>query len=149
VTSRSLAQQGLLLLLRSQALFGVVAEEARSAPATSAKIRVLFEDHKRNVGLATSLESMVQQEQVGVVVDMPNSLVALAMQKLAGTYRKIAVLPSADNATGQGSSSKGLVSRESLPSALPGAAAYRRPPMVGTTDWYVCSFGVHGTGFLM
>ena len=56
------------------------------------KICVLAGDHKHNVTVASSIAGhWFNDEHVGVVVDMPNSVVALAMQKLAATRDKISI----------------------------------------------------------
>jgi branched-chain amino acid transport system substrate-binding protein len=56
------------------------------------KIRVLFGDHKHNVDVASAMANhWFDDEQVGAVVDMPNSAVALAIQKLAATRKRISV----------------------------------------------------------
>ena len=56
------------------------------------KIRVLAGDHKHNAGVASSIAThWFNDEHVGVVVDMPNSVVALAMQKLAATRDKLSI----------------------------------------------------------
>src|SRR5215472_15317654 len=56
------------------------------------KVRVLFGDHKHNVDTASALvTSWFNDEHVGAVVDMPNSTVALAIQKLADARDKISV----------------------------------------------------------
>jgi branched-chain amino acid transport system substrate-binding protein len=48
------------------------------------KIRVLFGDHKHKLDVASAIANRwFDDEQVGAVVDMPNSAVALAIQKLA------------------------------------------------------------------
>lgn len=56
------------------------------------KIRVLAGDHKHNVAVASAIAAhWFNDEHVGVVVDMPNSVVALAMQKLAATRDKLSI----------------------------------------------------------
>ena len=56
------------------------------------KIRVLFGDHKHNVDVASAITNRwFDDEQVGAVVDMPNSAVALAVQKLAAARKRISV----------------------------------------------------------
>ena len=48
------------------------------------KIRVVFGDHKHKVDVASELAiRWFNEDDVGAVVDMPNSTVALAVQKLA------------------------------------------------------------------
>ena len=56
------------------------------------RIRVLFDDHKHKVDVARGIVThWFDEGQVGAVVDMPNSAVALAMQKLAGTRGRISI----------------------------------------------------------
>src|SRR5262245_50044306 len=56
------------------------------------KIRALFGDHKHNVDVASAITNRwIDDEQVGAVVDMPNSAVALAVQKLAAARKRISV----------------------------------------------------------
>ena len=56
------------------------------------KIRVLFGDHKHNVDVASAITNRwFDDEQVGAVVDMPNSALALAIQKLAAARKRISV----------------------------------------------------------
>src|SRR3974390_1817588 len=56
------------------------------------KVRVLFGDHKHKVDIASALAtSWFNDEHVGAVVDMPNSTVALAIQKLADARDKISI----------------------------------------------------------
>src|SRR5207245_6943039 len=48
------------------------------------KVRVLFGDHKHKIDVASAIATQwFNEEHVGAVVDMPNSAVALATQKLA------------------------------------------------------------------
>jgi branched-chain amino acid transport system substrate-binding protein len=56
------------------------------------KIRVLFDDHRHNIDVATGIAThWFNKENVGAVVDMPNSVVALAMQKLAAKQGRISI----------------------------------------------------------
>jgi branched-chain amino acid transport system substrate-binding protein len=56
------------------------------------EIRVLFGDHKHKVDVASELAiRWFSEDHVGAVVDMPNSTVALAVQKLAGDYGRISI----------------------------------------------------------
>jgi branched-chain amino acid transport system substrate-binding protein len=56
------------------------------------KIRVLFGDHKHNVDVASELTTRwIDDDNVGVVVDMPNSTVALAVQKLTRDRDRISI----------------------------------------------------------
>jgi branched-chain amino acid transport system substrate-binding protein len=56
------------------------------------KIRVLFADHKHKVDVASGIATQwFNEEHVGAVVDMPNSAVALAIQKLAGARDRISI----------------------------------------------------------
>ncbi len=56
------------------------------------RIRVLFGDHKHQVDVASAIATQwFNDEHVGAVVDMPNSTVALATQKLADARDRIAV----------------------------------------------------------
>jgi branched-chain amino acid transport system substrate-binding protein len=59
------------------------------------KIRVFFGDHKHKVEVASGLVMRwFNEDYVGVVVDMPNSAVALATQKLAATHGRISIIVS-------------------------------------------------------
>ena len=56
------------------------------------KIRVLAGDHKHKADVASAITThWFNDERVGVVVDMPNSVVALAMQKFAATRDRISI----------------------------------------------------------
>ena len=56
------------------------------------KIQVFFGDHRHKVEVAADLaERWLTEERVGVIVDMPNSTVALAIQKLAAERDRISV----------------------------------------------------------
>ena len=56
------------------------------------EIRVIFGDHKHNVGVASELAlRWFTEDNVGAVVDMPNSAVALAVQKLAADHDRISI----------------------------------------------------------
>ena len=56
------------------------------------KIRVLFGDHKHKADIASALAThWFNDGHVGAVVDMPNSTVALAIQKLADARDKISI----------------------------------------------------------
>jgi branched-chain amino acid transport system substrate-binding protein len=60
------------------------------------KIRVLFGDHKQKVDVASALAThWFNDEHVGVIADMPNSTVALAIQKLADARERISITVSA------------------------------------------------------
>jgi branched-chain amino acid transport system substrate-binding protein len=60
------------------------------------KIRIVFGDHKHKVDVASALVARwFNEEHVGAIFDMPNSAVALAGQKLAAKYGRIAVTVSA------------------------------------------------------
>jgi len=60
------------------------------------KVRVLFGDHKQKVDVAGALATQwFNDEHVGAIVDMPNSTVALAIQKLAHDREKISITVSA------------------------------------------------------
>ena len=60
------------------------------------KVRVLFGDHKQKVDVAGALATQwFNDEYVGAIVDMPNSTVALAIQKLAHDREKITITVSA------------------------------------------------------
>jgi branched-chain amino acid transport system substrate-binding protein len=56
------------------------------------KIQVFFGDHKHKVDVASDLANRwFSEDHVGVVVDMPNSTVALAVQKLAAERDRISI----------------------------------------------------------
>src|SRR5215470_2075610 len=56
------------------------------------KIRVLAGDHKHKPEVASAITTQwFDDEHVGMVVDMPNSVVALAMQKFAATRDRISI----------------------------------------------------------
>jgi branched-chain amino acid transport system substrate-binding protein len=56
------------------------------------KIRVVFGDHKHKVDVASELTlRWFSEDHVGMVVDMPNSTVALAVQKLAGDHDRFSI----------------------------------------------------------
>jgi branched-chain amino acid transport system substrate-binding protein len=56
------------------------------------EIRILVGDHRQSVDIASELATHWFNEQnVGVLVDMPNSTVALAAQKLAASRDKVAI----------------------------------------------------------
>jgi branched-chain amino acid transport system substrate-binding protein len=60
------------------------------------KVRVLFGDHKHKVDVASAIATQwFNEEHVGAVVDMPNSEVALATQKLAAARNRISITVSA------------------------------------------------------
>ena len=60
------------------------------------KVRVLFGDHKQKVDVAGALATQwFNDDHVGAIVDMPNSTVALAIQKLAHDREKISITVSA------------------------------------------------------
>ena len=61
-----------------------MAVEDFGGKAIGAAVRVYVGDHKHNVSLASSIaDDWFKTAHVGLVVDMPNSAVALAVQKLA------------------------------------------------------------------
>ncbi len=75
------------------------------------KIRVLFGDHKHKVDVASGIVTdWFNEEHVGTVVDMPNSAVALAMQKLAGARNRISITVSGGSSdlTGKDCTSSGF-----------------------------------------
>jgi branched-chain amino acid transport system substrate-binding protein len=75
------------------------------------KIRVLFGDHKHKVDVASGIAThWFDEEHVGAVVDMPNSAVALAMQKLAGARGRISITVSGGSSdlTGKDCTSTGF-----------------------------------------
>jgi branched-chain amino acid transport system substrate-binding protein len=75
------------------------------------KIRVLFGDHKHKVDVATALVTQwFNEEHVGAIFDMPNSIIALAGQKLAAERDRIAVTVSGGSAdlTGKDCTSTGF-----------------------------------------
>ncbi|MGA9197913.1 MAG: ABC transporter substrate-binding protein, partial [Pseudolabrys sp.] len=56
------------------------------------KIQVFFGDHKHKVDVASGLaDRWFTEDHVGAIVDMPNSTVALAVQKLASERDRIAI----------------------------------------------------------
>ena len=56
------------------------------------KIQVFFGDHKHKVDVASDLaKGWFSEDHVGAIVDMPNSTVALAIQKLAAERDRISV----------------------------------------------------------
>ena len=56
------------------------------------KIRVIFGDHKHKVDVASELATRwFSEDDVGAIVDMPNSTVALAVQKLAANHNRISI----------------------------------------------------------
>ena len=56
------------------------------------RIHVLFGDHKHQVDVASNLVTgWFGEDHVGLVIDMPNSTVALAIQKLASDHDKISI----------------------------------------------------------
>jgi len=60
------------------------------------KIQVFFGDHKHKVDVASHLANRwFNEDHVGAVVDMPNSTVALAIQKLAAVRNRISITVSA------------------------------------------------------
>jgi branched-chain amino acid transport system substrate-binding protein len=75
------------------------------------KIRVLFADHKHQVDVASAIATQwFNEAHVGAVVDMPNSTVALATQKLADAHDRIAVtvLGGTSDLTGKACTSTGF-----------------------------------------
>jgi branched-chain amino acid transport system substrate-binding protein len=60
------------------------------------EIQVLAADHQHNVEIATEIATgWFDNDEVGVVLDMPNSAIALAAQKLAADRGKISITVSA------------------------------------------------------
>ena len=56
------------------------------------KIQVFFGDHKHKVDVASDLTNLwFSENHVGAVVDMPNSTVALAVQKFSADHDKISI----------------------------------------------------------
>ena len=73
-----------------------MAVEDFGGEALGKKIRVLFGDHKHKVDVASAIAThWFTEDHVGAVVDMPNSTVALATQKLAGARDRISITVSA------------------------------------------------------
>ncbi|HEY2426910.1 MAG TPA: ABC transporter substrate-binding protein, partial [Pseudolabrys sp.] len=69
-----------------------MAVEDFGGDALGSKIRVFFADHKHKVDVASAIATQwFNEAHVGAVVDMPNSTVALAMQKLADAHGRIAI----------------------------------------------------------
>ena len=69
-----------------------MAVEDFGGEALGKKIRVLFGDHKHTVDVASAIAARwFTEDHVGAVVDMPNSTVALATQKLAGARDRISI----------------------------------------------------------
>jgi len=59
-------------------------------------VQVLAGDHKHKIDIATAIVGhWFRDQHVGMIVDMPNSAVALAMQKLAATESRISIAVSA------------------------------------------------------
>jgi branched-chain amino acid transport system substrate-binding protein len=74
-------------------------------------VRVLFGDHKHKVDVASNiLNHWFNEEHVGAVVDMPNSTVALATQKLAGARDRVSITVSGGSSdlTGKDCTSSGF-----------------------------------------
>ena len=60
------------------------------------EVRVLVEDHQHNVETATGIVTgWFENDEVGAILDMPNSTIALAAQKLAADRGKISITVSA------------------------------------------------------
>jgi branched-chain amino acid transport system substrate-binding protein len=81
-----------------------MAVEDFGGEALGKKIRVLFGDHKHKVDVASAIATRwFTEDHVGAVVDMPNSTVALATQKLAGARDRISITVSSasSNLTGK------------------------------------------------
>src|SRR5512143_2979715 len=56
------------------------------------KIRVFFGDHKHKVDVASELATRwFSEDHIGAIVDIPNSTVALAIQKLAAERDRISI----------------------------------------------------------
>ena len=73
-----------------------IAVEDFGSEVLGKKVRVLFGDHKHKVDVASAIATQwFNEEHVGVVVDMPNSVVALATQKLAAARNRISITASA------------------------------------------------------
>lgn len=88
-----------------------MAVEDFGGEALGRKIRVLFADHKHNVDVASAITTQwFNEANVGAVVDMPNSTVALATQKLADAHDRIAVTVSGGTSdlTGKACTSTGF-----------------------------------------
>ena len=88
-----------------------MAVEDFGGEALGKKIRVLFGDHKQKVDVASAIATQwFNEEHVGAVVDMPNSTVALAAQKLAGARDRISITVSAGSSdlTGKDCTSTGF-----------------------------------------
>ena len=69
-----------------------MAVEDAGGEALGRKIRVLAGDHKHKPEIALAITTQwFNDEHVGMVVDMPNSVVALAMQKFAATRDRISI----------------------------------------------------------
>jgi branched-chain amino acid transport system substrate-binding protein len=75
------------------------------------EVRILIGDHKQSVAVATELAThWFSEQKVGLVVDMPNSAVALAIQKFAAARDRIAITVAAgsSNLTGKECASTGF-----------------------------------------
>ena len=73
-----------------------MAVEDFGGEALGKKVRMLFGDHKQKVDVASAIATQwFNEEHVGAVVDMPNSVVALATQKLAAARNRISITVSA------------------------------------------------------
>ncbi len=75
------------------------------------KIRVLYGDHKHKTDVASGIAThWFDEDHVGAIVDMPNSVVALAMQKLAGARDRISITVSGGSSdlTGKNCNSTGF-----------------------------------------
>jgi len=88
-----------------------MAVEDFGGEALGKKIRVLFGDHKQKVDVASAIATQwFNEEHVGAVVDMPNSTIALATQKLAGARGRISITVSSGSSdlTGKDCTSTGF-----------------------------------------
>ena len=88
-----------------------LAVEDFGGKALGQEIRVLVGDHEQSADIASGLAThWFNEQKVGVVVDMPNSAVALAAQKLAASRNRIAITVSAGSSdlTGKECASTGF-----------------------------------------
>jgi branched-chain amino acid transport system substrate-binding protein len=89
---------------KGSAVAAHMAAEDFGSEVLGRKIRVLSGDHKHDVDIASAIaRQWFDNEHVGVLVDMPNSVVALAMQKLAAMHGRVSVTVSggSSNLTGK------------------------------------------------
>jgi branched-chain amino acid transport system substrate-binding protein len=88
-----------------------MAVEDFGGEALGRKVRVLFGDHKHSVDVASEFANRwFTEENVGAVVDMPNSTIALAIQKLASDRDRISITVSGGSSdlTGKDCTSTGF-----------------------------------------